>query len=181
MLVQYMSKYTNFVIKVAHAYSPVTAGEIPDRPVRWSAHVPRVKARAERTERFFNGTREPVLGCADTRRTCSLPDRATWRFKMKMIKSLVLGSAAGLIAMGGAQAADLPVKAKAVEYVRICSLYGAGFYYIPAPTPASSWAVICASTPRSTGPASRMLRPGMATRASRTACATITSLAPART
>ena len=50
---------------------------------------------------------------------------------MKMIKSLVLGSAAGLLAMGGAQAADLPVKAKAVEYVRICSLYGAGFYYIP--------------------------------------------------
>ena len=50
---------------------------------------------------------------------------------MKMIKSLILGSAAGLLAMGGAQAADLPVKAKAVEYVRICSLYGAGFYYIP--------------------------------------------------
>ena len=50
---------------------------------------------------------------------------------MKMVKSLFLGSAAGLIAMSGAQAADLPVKAKAVEYVRICSLYGAGFYYIP--------------------------------------------------
>ncbi|MDB5501822.1 MAG: hypothetical protein JWR89_1724, partial [Tardiphaga sp.] len=50
---------------------------------------------------------------------------------MTMIKSLILGSAAGLIAMGGAQAADLPVKAKAVEYVKICSLYGAGFYYIP--------------------------------------------------
>jgi len=50
---------------------------------------------------------------------------------MKMVKSLVLGSAAALVAMGGAQAADLPVKAKAVEYVRICSLYGAGFYYIP--------------------------------------------------
>jgi hypothetical protein len=48
-----------------------------------------------------------------------------------MIKSLILGSAAGLVAMSGAQAADLPVKAKAVEYVRICSLYGAGFYYIP--------------------------------------------------
>jgi hypothetical protein len=29
------------------------------------------------------------------------------------------------------QAADLPVKAKAVEYVRICSLYSAGFFYIP--------------------------------------------------
>jgi hypothetical protein len=51
---------------------------------------------------------------------------------MKMVKSLVLGSAAGLLAMSaGAQAADLPVKAKAVEYVRICSLYGAGFFYIP--------------------------------------------------
>ena len=50
---------------------------------------------------------------------------------MNMIKSLVLGSAAGLVAMSGAQAADLPVKAKAVEYVRICSLYGAGFFYIP--------------------------------------------------
>jgi hypothetical protein len=50
---------------------------------------------------------------------------------MKMIKSLILGSAAGLIAMNGAQAADLPVKAKAVEYVKVCSLYGAGFWYIP--------------------------------------------------
>ena len=46
-------------------------------------------------------------------------------------RTLILGSAAGLIAMSGAQAADLPVKAKAVEYVRICSLYGAGFFYIP--------------------------------------------------
>jgi len=50
---------------------------------------------------------------------------------MKLVKGLLLGSAAGLIAVGGAQAADLPVKAKAVEYVKICSLYGAGFYYIP--------------------------------------------------
>jgi hypothetical protein len=50
---------------------------------------------------------------------------------MKMVKCLILGSAAGLLAMSGAQAADLPVKAKAVEYVRICSLYGAGFFYIP--------------------------------------------------
>ena len=50
---------------------------------------------------------------------------------MKMIKSLVVGSVAGLIAVGGAQAGDLPLKTKAVEYVRICSPYGAGFYYIP--------------------------------------------------
>lgn len=48
-----------------------------------------------------------------------------------LIKRLVLGSAASLAVAGGAQAADLPVKAKAVEYVKICSLYGAGFYYIP--------------------------------------------------
>ena len=46
-------------------------------------------------------------------------------------RSLILGSAAGLFALSGTQAADLPVKAKAVEYVRICSLYGAGFFYIP--------------------------------------------------
>jgi hypothetical protein len=50
---------------------------------------------------------------------------------MKMVKSLILGSAAGLVAMSGAQAADLPVKASPVEYVKICSLYGAGFFYIP--------------------------------------------------
>src|ERR1700742_2994988 len=50
---------------------------------------------------------------------------------MKAVKSLILGSAAGLVAMSGAQAADLPVKAQPVEYVRICSLYGAGFFYIP--------------------------------------------------
>ena len=48
-----------------------------------------------------------------------------------MVRSLILGSAAGLVAMSGAHAADLPVKAKAVEYVKACSLYGAGFYYIP--------------------------------------------------
>jgi hypothetical protein len=31
----------------------------------------------------------------------------------------------------GAQAADLPVKAKPVQYVKICTLYGDGYYYIP--------------------------------------------------
>jgi hypothetical protein len=50
---------------------------------------------------------------------------------MKVTKSLLLGAAAGLVALSGAQAADLPVKAKPVEYVKICSAYGAGFYYIP--------------------------------------------------
>jgi hypothetical protein len=50
---------------------------------------------------------------------------------MKMVKSLLLGSAAGFVAVAGAQAADLPVKAKPVEYVKVCSLYGEGFFYIP--------------------------------------------------
>jgi len=50
-----------------------------------------------------------------------------------MVKSLLLGTAAGLMAVAGAQAAELPVKAAApaVQYVKICSLYGDGFYYIP--------------------------------------------------
>ncbi|MBW0003639.1 MAG: porin, partial [Hyphomicrobiales bacterium] len=51
---------------------------------------------------------------------------------MKLGKSLLLGSAAGFIAVTGAQAADLPTrKAAPVEYVRICSVYGPGFFYVP--------------------------------------------------
>lgn len=50
---------------------------------------------------------------------------------MKLIRGLTLGSVAAIVVTAGAQAADLPVKAKAVEYVKVCSLYGAGFYYIP--------------------------------------------------
>ncbi|MBO4227190.1 porin [Bradyrhizobium neotropicale] len=50
---------------------------------------------------------------------------------MTVVRTFVLGGAASLITLAGAQAADLPVKAKAVEYVKVCSLYGAGFWYIP--------------------------------------------------
>jgi hypothetical protein len=57
--------------------------------------------------------------------------RKTLEVTMRVIKSLLLGAAAGLAATAGVQAADMPVKAKAVEYVKICSAYGAGFYYIP--------------------------------------------------
>lgn len=46
-------------------------------------------------------------------------------------KNFLLGCAAGVIALSGAHAADLPLKAKPIQYVKICSLYGAGFYYIP--------------------------------------------------
>src|SRR5215469_13250042 len=61
----------------------------------------------------------------------TLPELTIGGSSMKMVKSLLLGSAAGLVAVAGAQAADLPVKAKPVEYVKVCSLYGAGFWYVP--------------------------------------------------
>jgi len=51
---------------------------------------------------------------------------------MKVAKSLLLGSAAVLATVAGAQAADLPTrKAAPVQYVKICDAYGAGFFYIP--------------------------------------------------
>src|SRR6188472_744329 len=48
-----------------------------------------------------------------------------------MLKGLLLGSVTGLVAAAGAQAADMPGTAPRVQYVKICSLHGAGFYYIP--------------------------------------------------
>jgi hypothetical protein len=49
------------------------------------------------------------------------------------IKSLLLGSAAALVAVTGARAADAVVVAEPepVEYVRVCDVYGSGFFYLP--------------------------------------------------
>src|SRR3982751_5069804 len=48
------------------------------------------------------------------------------------MKTLLLGAAAGLVTVGAAQAADLPMtKAEAVEYVKVCTEFGEGFFYIP--------------------------------------------------
>ena len=48
------------------------------------------------------------------------------------IKSLLLGSAAAMVAVSGAQAADaIVVEPEPVEYVRVCDMYGAGYFYIP--------------------------------------------------
>ena len=49
------------------------------------------------------------------------------------IKSLLLGSAAALVAVSGAQAADAIVAAEPepMEYVRVCDAFGAGYFYIP--------------------------------------------------
>jgi hypothetical protein len=45
----------------------------------------------------------------------------------------LLGTAAGLMVATGAYAADLPGEAApaAVDYVKVCDAYGAGFFYIP--------------------------------------------------
>jgi hypothetical protein len=49
------------------------------------------------------------------------------------IKSLLLGSAAALAAVSGAQAADAIVAAEPepMEYVKVCDAYGTGYFYIP--------------------------------------------------
>jgi hypothetical protein len=47
--------------------------------------------------------------------------------------TLLLGTAAGLMVASAAQAADLPGEPvpAAVDYVRVCDTFGAGFFYIP--------------------------------------------------
>ena len=51
---------------------------------------------------------------------------------MTLIKSLLLGSAAGIVAVGAAQAADLPTrKAAPVEYVRVCNVGGITGWTLP--------------------------------------------------
>jgi Porin subfamily len=63
-------------------------------------------------------------------RQLNLP-ATNWRQKMN-IKSLLIGSAAALVAVSGARAADAVVaEPEAVEYVRVCDAYGAGYFYIP--------------------------------------------------
>jgi hypothetical protein len=48
------------------------------------------------------------------------------------MKTLLLGAAASFTALAAAQAADLPMtKGEAVEYVKVCSAFGPGFFYIP--------------------------------------------------
>lgn len=69
------------------------------------------------------------------------------------IKSLLLGSAATLVAATGAKAADAIVVAEPepVNYVRVCDAYGAGFFYIPGTETCISvkgyvWLQLAAST-----------------------------------
>src|ERR1700761_7275703 len=104
------------------------------RPVfRWFAESLALSGSVRRREAATRVSRDKGtnLKGVNTQRIRNPPCRATWRLTMKLVKSLILGSSAVIVGMSGAQAADLPVKAKAVEYVKVCSLYGAGFYYIP--------------------------------------------------
>ena len=51
---------------------------------------------------------------------------------MTLMKSILLGSAAGIVAVGAAQAADLPTrKAAPVEYVRVCNVGGITGWTLP--------------------------------------------------
>src|SRR5450631_1812398 len=112
----------------------VALSGLTDR-TEWQAQVWQSKlgrSQGAKSSSGWRGARGSSIGAGRTRRIRNpLTINNVWRFKMKMVKSLLLGTAAGLVAMSGAQAADLPVKAKPVEYVKICSLYGVGFYYIP--------------------------------------------------
>ncbi len=48
------------------------------------------------------------------------------------LKSLLLGSAAALVAFSGARAADAVIaEPEPVEYVKVCDAYGAGYFYLP--------------------------------------------------
>ena len=52
---------------------------------------------------------------------------------MTLIKSILLGSAAGIVAVAGAQAADLPTKkaAPVAQYVKICNVGGITGWTLP--------------------------------------------------
>ncbi|MGD0720042.1 MAG: porin, partial [Roseiarcus sp.] len=51
---------------------------------------------------------------------------------MTLMKSILLGSAAGIVSVAAAQAADLPTKKAApAEYVKICNVGGMAGFIIP--------------------------------------------------
>src|SRR5277367_3838246 len=54
------------------------------------------------------------------------------RSHMTLIKSILMGSAAGIVAVASAQAADLPTKKAApVEYVKVCNVGGITGWTLP--------------------------------------------------
>src|SRR6202521_5555543 len=108
-------------------------GHSPSRPVRGfkSNRAARMPQSETRSFGWFRGELREPSRVMTPGGDGTLPRHTNLEVTMKMVKSLLLGGAAGLVAVVGAQPADLPVKAKPVEYVKICSLYGEGFFYIP--------------------------------------------------
>src|SRR4051812_23213002 len=102
-------------------------GGIPKSP----RPVQRIRPQGEKRRiGWFSGELGDLPGRFGAQRDGTLPI-TNLEVTMKMVKSLLLGSAAGLVGGAGAQAADLPVKAQPGEYVKGFSIYGAGFFYIP--------------------------------------------------
>jgi Porin subfamily len=50
---------------------------------------------------------------------------------MRTLQTLLFGVAAGLLASGAAAAAEQNAKPKPAGHVKNCSVYGAGFHYVP--------------------------------------------------
>jgi hypothetical protein len=66
------------------------------------------------------------------RKTDPTPTTLNWRSHMTLMKSILLGSAAGIVAVATAQAADLPTRKSApVEYVRVCNVGGVTGWTMP--------------------------------------------------
>ena len=80
---------------------------------------------------FVNGVGQGMLSFSENKTHTRLK-HFDWRSEMN-IKSLLIGSAAALAAVSGAQAADAIVAAEPepMEYVRVCDAFGAKFFYIP--------------------------------------------------
>ena len=66
------------------------------------------------------------------RNTDPTPTTLNWRSHMTLIRSILLGSGAAIVAVASAQAADLPTrKAAPVEYVRVCNVGGITGWTLP--------------------------------------------------
>src|ERR1700739_2333082 len=59
---------------------------------------------------------------------------------MTLMKSILLGSAAGIVAVASAQAADLPTHkaAPVVQYVQICNVGGINGWHLPGSDPCAT-------------------------------------------
>src|ERR1700730_4824712 len=89
-------------------------------------------SRSHWVRRLAGAMRRHPEELAVRRKTDRTPTTLNWRSHMTLIKSILLGSAAGLVAGASAQAADLPTrKAAPIEYVRVCNVGGITDWTMP--------------------------------------------------